>query len=201
MGREDIRLHLSPSDLRLGALRNLAVATAVGDVICQWDDDDLYHPQRLERQFAVLKSGGHQAAYLQEVMQYFPDRQALYLTNWRATPAGGHPGTLMARRAAVPDYPETGERADRGEDLDVALALKARGGVGTLGGEPHLHLYVSHGGNIWDGDHHAMLARELSVSVALLRRREPGLRDGLTPFALPADSIDVTGNNGIAFRL
>ncbi|WP_068078222.1 glycosyltransferase family 2 protein [Novosphingobium lentum] len=200
-GRPDIRVHLPAVTGRLGALRNLGVALAAGDVICQWDDDDRYHPQRLEAQYARLNAADHEAVYLQEVMQYFPDREALYLTNWRSTPAGGHPGTLMARRTAAIRYPEVGAEAELGEDLAVALALKARGRVGYLGGEAHLHVYVSHGENSWDPGHHAMLARELGVSIALLRRNEASIRSGLAPFAFRADSINVTGHNGIAFRI
>ncbi|HEX6390539.1 MAG TPA: glycosyltransferase, partial [Solirubrobacteraceae bacterium] len=33
-------------DLPLGALRNLAVAAARGEIVCQWDDDDYSHPER-----------------------------------------------------------------------------------------------------------------------------------------------------------
>jgi glycosyltransferase involved in cell wall biosynthesis len=201
LDREDIRITVAPDDLRLGALRNLSMTLARGDVICQWDDDDLYHPHRLERQFGALEGEGHRAVYLQEVMQYYQDRHALYLTNWRATASGGHPGTLMARRTAAVHYPEHGHMADRGEDLEAARSLIEQGGVGYLRAEPHLYLYVSHGGNTWDDGHHEMLSRELSVSKALLLRREASLRAGLAPFAFDADSIDVIGNNGIAFRI
>ncbi len=200
LGRGDIRLHLSHPGVRLGGLRNLSVAIAAGDVICQWDDDDRFHPQRLETQIALLEQGKHAAVYLQEVMQYFPYLRAIYLTNWRAAPAGGHPGTLMARRVAMVRYPELGASADLGEDLEVALSLSASGRVGYLSGAPHLHLYVSHGGNSWGAGHHAMLACELAVSKALLLRREASIRSGLAPFAL-ADNIEVIGHNGIAFRL
>ena len=32
--------------LPLGLLRNIAVAQAKGNIVCQWDDDDLYHRDR-----------------------------------------------------------------------------------------------------------------------------------------------------------
>jgi glycosyltransferase involved in cell wall biosynthesis len=201
LGRSDIRVEIANGQPSLGALRNLSVAAAGGEVVCQWDDDDLCHPERLERQSAALDPDHRQAVYLQEVMQYFPDRQALYLTNWHATPAAGHPGTLMARRDAAVRYPERGEGADRGEDLEVALGLIARGAVGYLRDAPHLYLYVSHGDNSWDEGHHGMLARTLSVSKGLLLRREAAIREGLAPFGFSTNGIDVTGSNGVAFRL
>lgn len=201
LGREDIRIVIAADRLRLGGLRNLSVEAARGDVICQWDDDDLYHPQRLEAQYALLVGGDYEAVYLQELMQYYPERRALYSTNWRATPVGGLPGTLMAHRTAPLNYPENGATSMLGEDTEVALALIARGRVGYVRDAPHIHIYVSHGANTYDDSHHLMLTRELSVSKALLQRREAALRAGLMPFALPADSIDVIGSNGTAFRL
>lgn len=39
----------------LGALRNESIRLAAGDFICQWDDDDLSHPLRVERQMAFLR--------------------------------------------------------------------------------------------------------------------------------------------------
>ena len=39
-----IRIERVPPGPRLGELRNIAIARARGDWICQWDDDDRYHP-------------------------------------------------------------------------------------------------------------------------------------------------------------
>lgn len=98
--RRDVRVITPPGQLNLGQLRNISVESATGDVLCHWDDDDLYHPERLERQVTALTTGDHEAVLLSEVVQYFPQTRSLYCTNWKATEAGGHPGTLMARRSA-----------------------------------------------------------------------------------------------------
>src|SRR5436190_287881 len=42
----------------LGSLRNLAVAEARGQYVCQWDDDDWYHPDRLAVQLSALRESG-----------------------------------------------------------------------------------------------------------------------------------------------
>src|SRR5690606_16203859 len=46
------------SSRRLGALRNLAVAHARCEFVCQWDDDDLHHPEYLARQHTNLLASG-----------------------------------------------------------------------------------------------------------------------------------------------
>ena len=68
-------------------------------------------------------------------------------------------------------------------------------------GAPHLYVYVSHGANTWDASHHSMLARELSISQSLLRRREGQLREGVRPFEFGPGEVAVRGYNGVALTL
>lgn len=199
--RDDIALVEPEHKLNLGELRNLSMATATADFVCQWDDDDRFHPQRLDAQLGYLQQTGLDAVFLQDLMQYFPSAKSLYWTNWRATPAGGHPGTLMARRSDVLRYPTEGSTAKLGEDLTLALALKDRGRVGYLSDMAHLFVYVSHGANSWDDAHHVMLSNELSISKGLLKRRESTIREGLGPFEFVPGTVTVSGNGGPAFTL
>ena len=200
-GPASVRVVEAPGAPTLGALRNRALAAAAGDYVCQWDDDDIYHPVRLSAQLAALRAGGHEALYLQEVLQYFPASRSLYWTNWRATPAGVHPGTLLMRRGAPVRYPESGPESRLGEDLVLARALGERGGVGALARAPHLFAYVSHGSNSWDDEHHRMLVHELAVSRGVLRRHEQGLRAGVAGLDLGLQPIQVLGANGPAFEV
>src|SRR5512135_2995391 len=55
LGRSDIRVFDEPESASLGALRNRAGALARGNVLCQWDDDDMYHPDRLSAQLAAMQ--------------------------------------------------------------------------------------------------------------------------------------------------
>lgn len=197
----NIRIVERGDELSLGALRNISVENAAGDIFCQWDDDDLHHPERLQNQVEALLRGGYDALFLQEVMQYFPDSQKIYWTNWSATPAGGHPGTLIARSTASIHYPTAGQDAHLGEDLRVALALKAQAKVGYLSAMPHLFVYVSHGKNSWNSEHHRRLIESLAISAGLLRRREAQIRAGLHPFGFPSEEVQVSGNSGLAFVL
>ncbi|MEJ0015592.1 MAG: glycosyltransferase [Acetobacteraceae bacterium] len=197
--RGDIRLVRIAPGQTLGAMRMASIAAARGDVICQWDDDDRSHPERLSRQWGRLRETGAEAVLLRDVVHYFPGHDRLYVTSWRATPASGHPGTLMARIDAPLSYPTIGETASRGEDLAVVLALNERGTLAVLADAPHLFVYVSHGRNTWADDHHAMLADRLAISRGLLGRREAALRAGLAPFDWQGRPVQVCGNNGLAF--
>ncbi len=74
LNRPDIRVVTVPRPATLGRLRNVAREHAGGEIICQWDDDDLYHPMRLETQMAALLAGDHEAVLLADVLQYVPAR-------------------------------------------------------------------------------------------------------------------------------
>jgi len=201
LGRADIRIVEPPGDLTLGALRNVSLEAARGEVVCQWDDDDLNHPTRLERQLGALAASEAEGICLQEVMQFFPAERRLYCTNWRATDARAHPGTLMRWTRASAAYPETGAQARLGEDLEVVLELQRRGAYAVMEGVPHLYVYVSYGENSWDEGHHHMLATRLGLSQGLLQRREASLREGLAAFDLGPGDVTVQGSNGPAFTL
>jgi len=201
LARNDIRILEPVGTLRLGALRNLSRRAAHGAFLCQWDDDDLYHPQRVEQQLKALLETDSQAVCLQEVMQFFPRARTLYCTNWRATEPKAHPGTLLCRQSADLNYPETGPEARLGEDSAALLRLQHQGGFHALSGQPHLYVYVSHGENSWGDEHHRMLATKLALSKALLKRREKELREGLQPFDFGPGPVTVEGFNGSAFRL
>ncbi|MBV1916670.1 MAG: glycosyltransferase family 2 protein [Sphingomonadaceae bacterium] len=201
LGREDITLVEAPPGLTLGALRNLSRAEARGTVHCQWDDDDIFHPERIERQLAALVESGAQAVALEDVFQFFPATRELYWLNWRTTPATVFPGTLTCRADAPIHYPETGDSARLGEDLAVCKQLQSVKGLSALAGAPHLVIYISHGANSWDDGHHAMLARELGLSAGLLRRREKWIREHLTGVDLGPGPVTLRGPNAVAFTL
>ena len=77
LGRDDIRIIESPPAMTLGVLLNRACAR--GDVHCQWDDDDLHHPERVERQLSTLASSDADAVCIQEVIPRKSCRQSDFL--------------------------------------------------------------------------------------------------------------------------
>lgn len=199
LGREDVRFVPYEGTLSLGALRNRAREAAGGDYLCQWDDDDLYHPCRIDEQLQSLLASDGICVYLEDVMQYVVVTHRLYWTNWRLTQLGVHPGTMLCARNALPVYPE--DRPVPDDDSVVCQMLRQHPGFVALAGKPYLYVYVSHGANTYPDEHHAMLARELAISRGLLLRRENDLRAGLATFDFGDDEIAVYGSNGPAFTL
>lgn len=200
--RADIRIIDPPGRKHsLGALRNIAWDNARGEICCQWDDDDLNHPERVERQLRLLLEADCEATCLQETMQFFPESRTLHSINWRATPPGGLPGTLMCRRGAPNRYPEIGAESEWGEDSAIMEQFLARDACRSLAGAPYLYVYVCHGHNTCTGAHLRMLASRLSISRALLLRREAEVREGLRSLDFGPGAITVEGYNGVAFTL
>jgi glycosyltransferase involved in cell wall biosynthesis len=201
LDRTDIRVVETDGTLSLGALRNRSWDEARGEVICQWDDDDFHHPERIERQFAALQAADGLSTCLQEVMLFVEASGRLHLTNWAATPPTVMPATVMCRASAPVRYPEEGPESRLGEDLNLLGQLRKLGRFEAQTGSPHLYVYVTHATNTCGGEHHRMIAERLSVSKGIVRRREAELRHGLSPFDFGREIVTVEGTNGQAFTI
>ncbi len=193
LNRPDIQLVMPTGSLNIGQLRNVSLETAAHQLICQWDDDSRFHPERLAKQASVLLDNALDAVYLQDVMTCFPDERTIVWNNWRSTPTLGHPGTLMARRAIQLRYPIQADALKPGADRVLAEALMARGKTGFVSGAPYLHVQVSHAAE-------SRSRYELAVAQAELERREAQIRSELELFDFPFGT-SVCGNEGKAFRL
>jgi glycosyltransferase involved in cell wall biosynthesis len=122
----------------LGTLRNISVASARGTLLCQWDDDDLYHPERLEFQHAQLVASGVAAHFLSRWLMWWPEERRLAISSRRIWE-----GSMLARRTAVGSYPATNRREDT-----LALAeLRQRGNRVAHSDQPFMYCYIVHGGN------------------------------------------------------
>ena len=199
--RDDLRVVEPAAKLTLGALRNVSVAESRGEVLCHWDDDDWFHPDRIRAGLAELSRSGARALVLEDALLYFPSARELYWTNWRATPPKGLPSTLIVRREAAARYPEDGPESCRHEDTAAIRQLQAQGGFRTMAGAAHLYVYVCHAANISGAAHLAMLARELAISRTLLARREAELRERLRAFDFGPGAVTVCGYNGVVFTI
>src|SRR5690606_14520842 len=132
----------------LGGLRNLSLDAANGEVLAQWDDDEWYHPQRLERQVESILAGAG-VCYLKNTLVHVntPDMvEHAYRTDSRGSSI---PGTVVHRRSDV-RY----ANLRRGEDAQYLDDLRARAKRSSPKG-PHTHLFIRcfHGGNTWDASH------------------------------------------------
>jgi UDP:flavonoid glycosyltransferase YjiC (YdhE family) len=141
LGDATIRyVRLPRADKTLGELRNLTVESAAGELLAQWDDDDLSDPRRLELQVATLLAFDATACLLERQQVWWPGRQRMALSSRRLWE-----GSAVVRKTAVGAYPA--ER--RGEDTPVVEALVSAGRVVLLDA-PWLYTYIHHGANVWD---------------------------------------------------
>jgi glycosyltransferase involved in cell wall biosynthesis len=144
LGDQRLRLlRLPPEGRSLGALRNLAVAAAQGEFVCQWDDDDLCDPARIECQMQVLREADADACFLSRWMIWWPAGRRLACSNARVWE-----GSMLVRRNCLTAYPEL----RRGEDTPVVEQLMATRRVVLLD-QPRLYVYAVHGANTFDAAH------------------------------------------------
>ena len=203
LGRDDLRLvEIDDPEATLGAMRNASLEAARGEVVCQWDDDDLYHPQRLELQLAAMQAAGAGACFLTDHLQFDAPAREMYWVDWASfrEHGPGHellPGSMMARRDACPRYPETGEDARWGEDNAFRKRLLETVEVAPLAGHGCLYLYRFHGRNVWGRDHHRRLSAR-AAGARFLRRHEPVLRRALSAYRLPLPYAVKTGIGELA---
>jgi len=193
------------SGLTLGALRNISMDSARGDILCQWDDDDYSHPDRLAIQARHMLAQAAGASFFTDHLQYIEPEGFLSWIDWTMDGRSEGlmqlaPGTLMMHRDARFRYPESGPDARRGEDWVFMEAVHAAVPVAPLTGSGHLYLYRYHGRNTHSREHHMKVRADRARSNAQLLHDAATLRDAIRhyPIALPCS---VVGREGPAFVL
>ncbi|MET0344176.1 MAG: glycosyltransferase family 2 protein [Polyangiales bacterium] len=129
----------------LGAARNLSLDAAHGDYVVQWDDDEWYHPERIERQMRPVAEGFEGSVLRDTLMHLDTPEYVAHL--YRTGLYRGTPGTVLHRRTSV-RYPNL----RRGEDTAYLCALKRKVKLQLL---PDSHLFIRcfHGSNTWESQH------------------------------------------------
>ena len=139
---------LDPADDNvLGALRNVALERANGEFVTQWDDDDWYHEERVERQAAALMEG-NDACCLHGSLMHIDDPEYMYMP-YIGTLENGVPGTVMHRRNEEIRYPEM----RRAEDSVFIEAWRDKRYVQLPNDQSHLFIRCFHGSNTWEKKH------------------------------------------------
>lgn len=157
----------------LGVLRNVAVAEAAGTFVCQWDDDDLSHPLRLEAQIRAIRRTGAQVSVLTRWTLWWVAARRFAIGEQRMWE-----GSLVVRKDLVPPYPNKWIA----EDTDVVAQLMDTACIAELD-QPRLYVYIVHGTNTWfprhfeqfwdraertfEGDRATRLHRELARDLPL----------------------------------
>jgi len=196
---DSIRLITLTKEHTLGELRNLNLLEAKGDLICQWDDDDMYHPKRLAEQYDCLSISGQDANILSEVLLFDLPSKNLFYTNWKSSPIQGFPGSLLAKKMSMPSYPEQGEQARLGEDAVVVHQLLIKNRLSTLPDKGYIYAYLFHNHNSWPQAHFNMLIDKLAISKGLLDKKEAIILSQLPFLDLGVDPINIQGSNQPAY--
>lgn len=167
-GIENVRLHLSTEKLFLGDLRNRSLDLADGEMVCQWDDDDLYHPERITRQLDTMLMSGSEVSFLAEHFAIADESNDLYLCDWHRTSEGGMPSTLLGSKRSLPQYPGLPRHEDT---VFQRTLLRSEVRIANLRDLSGLHIYVCHGSNTSAAGHHRALWRSAGAEVLTLRSR------------------------------
>ena len=167
LNRSDIRVLQVEEKKCMGALHNLAIEQAAGDLLCIWDDDDLHHPHRLGLQSRLLLKKDAAACLLADYLHYFTATKELYWCDY--TPLGGLPGSMMFRAGLRIFYPETGPRAQRGGDEAFQRQISEQHQCALLAGLGFVYVYICHGGNLWNVEHHLQLVKRLALPLEFIR--------------------------------
>ncbi|AYJ85957.1 glycosyltransferase [Sphingomonas paeninsulae] len=137
-----IRCH-EVEDRVLGELRNFSVAQASGDFVCHWDDDDLYHQDRLALQMAAIAATGAKACFLSRLLLWWPERELLRVSYGRTWE-----GSMVADRSVVPVFPALA----REEDFYVVAKMAALHALVQID-YPMGYCYTVHDRNVNDEEH------------------------------------------------
>lgn len=137
----------------IGAKRNLAASLATGDMVCHWDDDDYYAPDRLDKQIAPLLDGKADVTALQMRALYDVPTRTLYECSdeihERLFTRNVRSGTLMYPISFLRHglcYPNS----STGEDVALLRSLLDCGALLARVTDP-CYVCIRHRANISDG--------------------------------------------------
>jgi glycosyltransferase involved in cell wall biosynthesis len=147
--------------LSLGELRNLSIQNSTGAYFCQWDDDDWYHPRRLELQIKFTINSNRSGSILSNLIIYDSSSGESYLSFKRPWE-----NSIFCRKKDVVGkfrYPSLNKQEDTAfvENLLIGNRL-------NIVTHPPLYIYVFHGKNTWNQDHfNHLFGKSLKLSSEL----------------------------------
>ena len=141
--REVRLVEIEDGTFTLGDLRNLSVARSQGEFICQWDDDDLYDPDRISISMKVLIGSSVDAVFLCRLLLWWESRGQLSISSSRVWE-----GSILARRSVIPIYPSI----KKGEDSAVTDWISRYYPISVID-YPQLYCYRVTGYNTSDDKH------------------------------------------------
>ena len=141
--------------LSLGYKRNLSINLSNGEYICIWDDDDIYHNDRLKNQFSFLKFRRKPACSLSSLIIHDERNQKRYLSIERG---GGWEGTVLCKKDEMGSFASL----NRKEDTPVLDFLKRTDKLAVME-DPELYNYCIHSGNVSGENHFSTLINNSEI--------------------------------------
>ncbi len=184
----------------LGWLRNRSLSHANAELVCQWDDDDYSHPERLKAQYNLMQKEGTDFCFMTDQLHLFTEQGFLFWDNWqsREEPYDLIENTMLGKRALLCDYPHLSV----GEDTAIIEYIFTKQyKISRLKNMGWLYTYVYNGKNAWDFEHHSAISLHRRFnSTALLAQKEK-LEEELRKYKFPFDEIYMPHDRGrIKFR-
>lgn len=125
----------------LGTLRNIALDLSFDSWVCQWDDDDYYPIDKIERQVEeLIESSKEACVYRNQIIYSVPSNCARYYTShdWY-----GIEGTILHKPTSH-RYPI----GSKGED--TVFIEKFVDDLHVINNLPEENIKLYHGSNVWD---------------------------------------------------
>ncbi len=179
--------------LPLGELRNLSLGFATGDIICQWDDDDICHSSRLVEQSKPFNSDDCIATSLSSQIYLFYDNNELYI---RKGASEGIHGTFMFRNGLGFHYQSNLTKGEDSQLISEILKYNSAG-VFCIDNRPELFVRTYHGQNTWEYTHHYDRLKKQAYNQQWLLENKETIIEWLRQ--LDITGVFVRDTNDIAF--
>jgi glycosyltransferase involved in cell wall biosynthesis len=159
-------LYKIPNEMPLGTARNISIKLSSGEYICQWDDDDISHKDRLLFQYNWNTKNNVDASLFSAQYHIFENEtpNKIYLENRpkrKNLLDCGWPGTIMAKKRVIEDiYPNIKINEDY-EGLQKISNLK----IINYENDLYHFIYSYHGCNTWDLNHNMYMVNNNRGSI------------------------------------
>lgn len=128
--------------LPLGELRNRGIQVAAGEYICQWDDDDWYHANRLQEQYRIIQESQRHGSILAHWLVFDAVSKRAFISNKRLWE-----GSILCKKSTLLLKPY--EQKAIGEDTPTIDYLDKMNLLQSVDHLPWLYIYVYHEKNTW----------------------------------------------------
>lgn len=153
------------SEFSLGEKRNFSIEKSTGSLLCQWDDDDWYHPERLSKQVEAILQSGKEACALTNIVFCDHINENSYFSYYRYWE-----NSIMFKTQIFLDTEIKYPSINREEDTYFVQELLLNNLIFPLT-YPPLYLYNIHGNNTWKQDHFENLFNKSQLLSELTHRK------------------------------